>query len=125
MKYVPLLLQLIALQACASATTCGDSGSQLQMTSCAQRDLARLEGELQKKHEALSEALEDSSLDRAISAWKDYRDVHCTSTSSIHSGGSLYEYVFTECKAELTRRRISSLGEDYQDTLDIIKQGSP
>lgn len=125
MKYTFLLLQVVVLQACAASSTCGDSGSQHQMTSCARENLAAFELELQKRHEALSQALEGDHLEQAILAWENYRDAHCTSTSNIYPGGSLQEYVVAECKAKITRRRLGSLDEDYQDTLDIIMQGSP
>ncbi len=125
MRYTFLLLQVVLLQACAAPGTCGDRGSQYQMTSCAQENLKALELDLQKKHEALSGALGGSHLEKAILAWKNYRDAHCTSTANIYAGGSLEAYVATECKAELTQRRLKSLDEDYQDTLDIMIQGSP
>lgn len=125
MKYTLFLLQLIVLQACAASTTCEDSGSQIEMTSCAQKNLASLERKLKVKHETLSEYLEGNHLEQAITAWEGYRDAHCTSTSSIYSGGSIHAYVLAECKAKVTDRRLDSLDEDYQDALDIIRQGSP
>lgn len=125
MRYALLLLQVVVLQACAAANTCGDSGSQFQMTRCAQENLKALELELQKKHERLSDALDDNQFEAATLAWKSYRDAHCASTSNIYAGGSLEKYVLVECKVELTRRRLKSLDEDYQDSLNIIMQGSP
>lgn len=125
MKYIFLLLQVVVLQGCAVSSMCGDSGSQHQMTSCAHENLTGLEHELQEKHKALSEALEGNHLEQAILAWEKYRDAHCTSTSNIYDGGSLQGYVVAVCKAKVTRRRLDSLDEDYQDTLDIIMQGSP
>jgi len=125
MKYAFLLLHMVVLQACAAPSTCGDSGSQHEMTSCARDRLTNLELELDKKHEALSEIMGGYHLEKAILAWENYRDAHCTSTSSIYEGGSLQEYAVAVCKAELTRRRLESLDDDYRDTLDIITQGSP
>ena len=125
MRYTFILLQVVVLQACAAPNTCDDSGSQHQMTNCAQENLKVLELVLQKKHEALSGALDGNHLEKAVLAWENYRDAHCTSTANIYAGGSLEEYVVTECKAELTQRRLKFLDEDYQDTLNIITQGSP
>lgn len=125
MRCLPLLLQLIVLQACAASNNCENSGSQLQMTLCSKQNLANLEVELQKKQAELAKVLGVDHLKLAISAWENYRDAHCTSTSNIYSGGSLYDYAFAECKAKLTRIRIESLDEDYQDSNDIIMQGSP
>ena len=125
MKYLPLLSLLIILPACASPTACGDRGSQRQMTRCAEQNLAGLEAELQTKHAKLSKIIGSDHLDRAISAWTNYRDAHCASTSNLYSGGSLHGYVLAECKSKLTRIRIDSLDDDYRDTVDIIIQGSP
>jgi len=125
MRYTFLLLYMVVLQACAASSTCGDRGTQHEMTSCARDRLMTLELELDKKHQALSEVIEGNHLEQAILAWESYRDSHCASTSNIYEGGSLQGYAVAECQAELTRLRLNSLDDDYRDTLDIITQGSP
>src|SRR5690625_3523810 len=125
MRYTFLLLYMVVLQACAASSTCGDRGTQHEMTSCARDRLMTLELELDKKHQALSEVIEGNHLEQAILAWESYRDSHCASTSTIYAGDSLPCYAVAYCQAELTRTRWNSHDGDFRDTLDIRTQGSP
>src|SRR5690554_6582299 len=125
MRHTFLLLYMVVLQACAASSTCGDSGTLHEMTSCARDRLMNLELELDKKQQAHSEVIEGNHLEQAIMACQSYRDSHCASTSNTSEGRSLQGSAVAKCQAELTRLRLNSLDDHYRDTLDIITQGSP
>lgn len=126
MKYFVLIMLLISLNACASPSDCQDPQTQSEMTNCAIKKLDNLEKEINKKIKYLSKTISDDKyFILANKSWEGYRDSHCASISNIYLGGSIYNYVITECKVNQSQVRLKALENDYKDTIDIITKGAP
>lgn len=126
MKYKLFLLTLISLNACATSTVCHDLSTQSDMTNCSVSKLNALENKLNKRIADLSSILiEDKNYTLANKNWRSYRDAHCESVSNIYLGGSIYNFILSECKARQTQLRLEVIDNDYKDTVDIITKGSP
>ncbi len=126
MKYTIFILSFISLNACATSLNCYEKPTQLEMSNCAIEKLNLLESKLNKRILKITRILEaDKKFTLANKQWLIYREAHCESTSNIYSGGSIYNFALTECKAKETQLRINTLESDYKDTINIITKGAP
>lgn len=126
MKYSIFIFAFMSLNACATSISCVEKTSQTEMLNCSIEKLNVLENKLNKRISNISSILgKDKKFSLANNAWLSYRDAHCESMSNIYDGGSIRNFVITECKAKETELRIKTLENDYQDTINIITKGAP
>ena len=126
MKYIFILFYFISINSYATPTDCFNELTQREMTECSIKKLDLLEKKLDKKNSYILNIIEnDKSFILSNKAWLNYRDAHCKSVANIYSGGSIYNFVLTECEIGKTKIRLKSLESDYQDTINIITKGAP
>ncbi len=127
MKYLIFIMSFITLNACAAASGgCKNLPTQFEMTSCSVEKLEKLEKVIEEKTKHLSDVIaEDKEIGLVNKIWVKYRDAHCASVSKIYLGGSVYNYVLTECKIHQSQIRLKALEDDYKDIINIITTGAP
>lgn len=126
-----LLITFLVLSSCTFAN-CQNINSQPETIECNQAKNSLLEQKLKKlisEHEIFfaekNETLLLESFKQANLAWESYRKLHCESISYIYTSGSLYTYSYTLCDNDLIKQRINQMTTSYQDTVSILKEGSP
>lgn len=126
MKKYYIFSILIIFSTYTYASECKNLTTQIEMTDCSIKKLEETEENLNKKIKKLSEILaDDGGFALANKAWLEYRNKHCASTTKIYEGGSIYNYVLTECKINQTNLRIKILENDYKQVINIITKGAP
>lgn len=88
------------------------SGSQAEMTRCAQQEYASQDKALNTVYQQYRARLggeQQALLKKAQQAWLQYRDAGCAFESSSVKGGSAEAMVVTQCLAQKTAARVQEL----------------
>lgn len=106
--------------AIASAASCDDASTTVEMERCLQSKLNGVTEELALLQRTLHTALTESEraiLNRASVAWLEYRDTTCQGASILYRGGSMEAIVLLSCRVRMTSERIKELGAIYKERL--------
>ncbi len=105
---------MVAFAPAANAEDCAEPISQKAMTDCAKMDLAKADAKLNANYALIKERLKDDAatpklLLTAQRTWLKFRDAECTFSASGVVGGSIYNFVHTQCLTRLTQARVRDL----------------
>ncbi len=94
------------------ADPCKTRANQLELTQCADRELAKSDAALNQTYRKLVADLDDEHralLQKAQRAWVAFRDADCDLDASVALGGSMHPMLVAECRAAMTGARVKEL----------------
>ncbi|MEO8810923.1 MAG: lysozyme inhibitor LprI family protein [Rhodanobacter sp.] len=114
---LPLTLILVATLAPVSiawADDCANANSQADMSMCAEAAYKKVDAELNAAYRHIMERLKSNQasarlLVTAQKSWLGFRDAECAFNSSGTAGGSIQPMLVTQCREDLTRKRVQQL----------------
>ena len=91
---------------------CKTRANQLELTQCADRELAKSDAALNQTYRKLLADLDDDHrpiLQKAQRAWIAFRDAECDLDASVALGGSMHGMLVSDCRAAMTGARVKEL----------------
>ena len=101
-----------ATLASPQADPCTTRANQLELTQCADRELAKSDALLNQTYRKLVADLDDEHrplLQKAQRAWVGFRDADCDLDASVALGGSMHGMLVADCRAAMTGERVKAL----------------
>jgi uncharacterized protein YecT (DUF1311 family) len=125
MRSVLLVLSLAAILPLSAlfAEDCANATSQMALNACADQEFKKSDGELNTLYRQIQARLKADAattklLVTAQRAWVAYRDAECQFAISGSAQGSIYPMLVSECRNEMTKRRVA----DFKNYLNC-KEG--
>ncbi|MFC5525145.1 lysozyme inhibitor LprI family protein [Rhodanobacter ginsengisoli] len=116
MKRLPLLLSIVAITppSIAHADDCAHATTQAAMTLCADQAYRNADAEMNVVYRQVLGRLKGDKdgtqlLVTAQRRWLAFRDAECARSTSASAQGSIHSMLLSQCRADLTRKRIGEL----------------
>lgn len=103
--------------------TCRSAETQLEMTQCAAKELAKAESAVRQSQERVESVLDNEAgalFEEANQRWLEYRDAQCEFEASLYAGGSLAGYARAVCFSSITWDRV----EELETVIELRSQGA-
>jgi uncharacterized protein YecT (DUF1311 family) len=103
---------------------CKTRANQLELTQCADRQLAKSDAVLNQTYRKLLADLDDEHralLQKAQRAWVGFRDADCDLDASVALGGSMYGMLVSDCRAARTDERVKELKALRTSLADFLR----
>ena len=103
---------------------CKTRANQLELTQCADRELAKSDAALNQTYRKLVADLDDEHrpiLQKAQRAWIVFRDAECALQASVALGGSMSGMLASECRAGMSDVRVKELKTLRTSLADFLR----
>ncbi len=109
-----LLIVIITPLSVARADDCAQATTQAAMTACADQTYRKADAEMNTVYQQIIGRLKDDRngtrlLVTAQKRWLAFREAECARSTSASTQGSIHSMLLSQCRADLTRRRIDEL----------------
>lgn len=114
MKYSLLLILAIVPLSAAHADDCAHATTQAAMTVCADQAYRKADAEMNTVYRQILGRLKDDRngtelLVATQKRWLAFREAECARSTSASTQGSIHSMLPSQCRADLTRKRIDEL----------------
>jgi uncharacterized protein YecT (DUF1311 family) len=103
---------------------CRTKANQLELTQCADRELAKSEATLSQAYKSLFADLDDEHrplLEKAQRAWIAFRDADCELDASHALGGSMFPVLVSECRRAMADTRVKDIKALRKTLADFLR----